>query len=244
LEDGMPVRKVSNRGGNITGSFPSLKMEPLEIDYESTIERDLLPFLEFDLTVRKYYAQPMVLSSTDSDEKTHKYIPDFLVLRVSGKEIIECKPKDLLDHQHTLQQIQIGQDWANANSHDFVMVTDTDLYKDHTLANLKLFWRYARLKVPTVIVATCIAHLKKCMEATSFEDLTIYLSSLPDTQGTQQPFEQAPFIYSLLFRHVLQVDLTKPITSTSLIRLSTSKDSNHLRSYTSKPPNPNTFRRF
>jgi TnsA endonuclease N terminal len=240
----MPVRKVSNWGGNITGSFPSLKMEPFEIDYESTIERDLLPFLEFDPTVIKYYAQPMVISSTDADEETHKYTPDFLVLRTSGKEIIECKPEDLLDHQHTLQQIQIGQDWANANSHDFVMVTDTDLYKDHTLANLKLFWRYARLKVPTVMVATCIAHFKKCSEALSFEDLTIYLSSLQDAQGTQKPFEQAPFIYSMLFRHVLQVDLTRPITSTNMIRLSTSKDSIQIRSYTSKPPNHNSCRRF
>ena len=37
----MPVRKVSNRGGNTIGHFPSLKMGRM-IDYESLIERDLI----------------------------------------------------------------------------------------------------------------------------------------------------------------------------------------------------------
>ena len=51
----MPVRKVSNRGGNITGSFPS-QIKGEKVKYESTIERDLVFFFKFDPTVLTYYA--------------------------------------------------------------------------------------------------------------------------------------------------------------------------------------------
>jgi hypothetical protein len=227
----MAVRKVSNWGGNIIGSFPSLKMEPLQIDYESTIERDLLPFHEYDPTVIAYYAQPMVIVGTDMEGEKRRYTPDFLVIRTSCKEIVECKPETLINGPDAQRQIYMGQAWADANSHDFVIVTDTSLHRDHTLANLKLFWRYARLKVPTVVVERCITHLKASSGGVAFEDLAIYLSSVTDTQGTQQPFEQAPYIYSMLFRHVLQVDLARPITSTTMMRLTSSKDPIQVPSY-------------
>ena len=232
----MPVRKVRNSLGNIIGSFPSLKMEPVEIDYESTIERDLLFFLEYDPTVLAYYPQPMVITGTDAQGEKHRYTPDFLVIRTSCKEIVECKPEDLVNGPDAQRQAYLGQAWAEANNYNFVIVTDTDLHKDHTLANLKLLWRYARLKAPTAMVGKCIAHLKATSEGVAFEDLALYLSSLLGAQGTQRPFEQAPFIYSMLFRHVLQVDLARPITPASTIRLSSSVDS--LRVPPRRPSNP------
>ncbi len=46
----MPVRKVSNRGGNIIGSFPP-QIKGEKVRYESTIERNLVYFFKFDPTV-------------------------------------------------------------------------------------------------------------------------------------------------------------------------------------------------
>jgi TnsA endonuclease N terminal len=215
----MPVRKVSNWGGNIIGSFPSLKMKP-SVKYESTIERDFLYFLEYDSTVVKYHAQPMVITATDTEGKAHTYTPDFQVVRTDRKEIIECKPEELLDQPHTQQQIRMGEAWADANNHYFVIVTDTDLRKNSTLANIKLLWRYSRLAIPTAIMASCIAHLKTQLEGITFEDLARFLTSIADVPEMQQPYRQAPFIYSMLFRHILKVDLTKPIISTSILWLS------------------------
>ncbi len=219
--DTMPVRKVSNRGGNIIGSFPSL-IKGEKIMYESTIERDFVFFLKFDPTVLTYCAQPMVITGTDTEGKVHRYTPDFLVVRTDRKEIIECKPDALLDHPHTQQQIRIGEKWAEMNNHDFVIVTDTDLRKDHTLANLKLFLRYYRIVVPTVILARCIAYLKTQPEGVSFDDIAFFLSSLVDSAEMQQPHMQAPFIYNMLFHHILQVDLTKPISPATILWLSPS----------------------
>src|SRR5258708_23282648 len=199
----MPVRKVSNRGGNVTGSFPP-QIKGEKVKYESTIERDRVYFFKFDPTVITYYAQLMVITGTDSEGNAHTYTPDFLVVRTDRKEIVECKPEALLDHPHTRQQIKMGEAWAAANNHHFVIVTDTALRKDQTLANLKLFLRYCRVAVPTAMLASCIAHLKTRPGGMAFEDIAQFLASIADSREMQQPYRQAPFIYSTLFHHILQ----------------------------------------
>jgi hypothetical protein len=211
-----PVRKANNHGNNIIGTFPSLKMWGKKIKCESTIELDLLPFLEYDPTVITYHAQPMVITGTDAEENVHTYTPDFLVVRNDRKEIIECKPEALINSLHALQQIAIGQQWAANNDHDFAIVTDTNLRLGHTLANLKLLWRYSHLTVPTVTLARCIDYMEKHLVGVSFQVLALYLSTLA-TQGVQQPFMQAPLIYNMLFRHILRVELTVPITPATLL---------------------------
>ena len=212
----MVVRKVSNRGGNIIGSFPP-QIKGEKVRYESTIERDLVFFFKFDPTVITYHAQPMVITGTDAEGNTHAYTPDFLVVRTDRKEIIECKPEALLNSSHAQQQIAIGREWAANNNHDFAIVTDTNLRAGHTLENLKILWRYSRQTVPTATLAHCIDYVERHPVGVSFQDLALYLSTLA-TQAAQQPFMQAPLIYNMLFRHILSVELTVPLTPTCLLR--------------------------
>jgi len=103
-----------------------------------------------------------------------------------------------------------------------VIVTDTDLRKDQTLANIKLFLRYCRVAVPTAMLASCITYLKTQPEGISFHDVARFLSSLATQPEMQQLYRQAPFIYSMLFHHVLQVNLSKPISSETILWLSSS----------------------
>ncbi len=210
----MPVRKVSNRGGNIIGSFPP-QIKGEKVRYESTIERNLVYFFKFDPTVITYHAQPMVITGTDAEENTHTYTPDFLVVRTDRNEIIECKPEALINSSHAQQQIAIGQEWAANNNHDFAIVTDTNLRSGHTLENLKILWRYSRQTVPTATLARCIDYMEKHLEGISFQDLALYLSTL--AQDVQQPFMQAPLIYHMLFRHILRTELTVPMTQATLL---------------------------
>lgn len=214
----MPVRKVSNWGGNIIGSFPP-QVKGEKVKYESTIERDFIYFLKFDPTVITYQAQPMVITSTNTKGDTHTYTPDFLVVRTDRKEIVECKPEELINSSHTQQQIAIGYEWAVNNNHDFTIVTDTNLRLGYTLANLKLLWRYSRLTVPTAMLAHCIEYMDLHSEGVSFQSLAMYLCNFA-SQEAQQPFIQAPLIYSMLFQHILQVELTGAITPATLLRRS------------------------
>ncbi len=211
----MPVRKVSNRGGNIIGSFPP-QIKGEKVRYESTIERDLVFFFKYDPTVITYHAQPMIITETITQGNTHTYTPDFLVVRTNSKEIIECKPEALINSPHAQQQIAIGQKWAAKNYHDFAIVTDTNLRTGHTLENLKLLWRYSRQTVPTATLARCIDYMEKRLEGVSFQDLALYLSTLA-AKGVQQPFMQAPLIYNMLFRHILHTELTVPINPATLL---------------------------
>jgi len=195
--------------------FPSLKMNE-QVPYESTLERDLLFFLEYDSTVMRYHAQPFAITGSSADGTTHTYIPDFQVIRTNSKELVECKPAALLARLHTQQQLSLGQVWAEANEHAFVVITDTDLRTGHRLANLKLLWRYSRLPVSVQIIERCRAILATQPNGVLLESLT---KSLSDTSSS---FTLLPYVYSLLFQHILHADLTQPLSPIALVWLPSS----------------------
>jgi hypothetical protein len=220
----MAVRKVRNGGGNIIGTFPSLKMKQ-QIPYESTIERDLLYFLEYDLSVKCYQAQPFEITGSSADGTVHRYTPDFQITRTDGMELVECKPAAALHKAHTQQQLVLGQAWAKANRHDFVVITDADLRAGHRLANLKLLWRYSRLVVPPHLTALGIDLLITQPDGLAFQVLAAHLASTapiaqtPNTSNTQAALLQAPYLYSLLFQHVLYTNLEQPLSPNSRLWL-------------------------
>ncbi len=207
----MAVRKPRNGGCNIIGTFPSLKMKQ-QIPYESTIERDLLYFLEYDPSVVSYQAQPFVITGSSADGTVHRYTPDFQITRTAGMELVECKPAAALHKAHTQQQLVLGQQWANANQYAFVVITDTDLRLGHPLANLKLLWRYSRLAVPQHLTTLCLDLLMKEPSGLTFQVLA---ARLANTSHTQAALLHAPYLYSLLFQHVVCTDLEQPLSPSS-----------------------------
>lgn len=209
----MAVRKVRSIGSNIIGSFPSLKMKNQRIAFESTIERDLLFFLEYDSTVTCYYEQPFTIEVTAESGKRSTYTPDFQVIRTNGKELVECKPEALLKAPHTQHQMELGQQWARENGHTFTLMTDLALRSGHRLANLKCLWRYSRLSVSLLQTAGCIDHLKRhppgltLAELVQSRDLAALSSNL------------LPVLYHLLWKGILLTDLTQPLNDGSLLWL-------------------------
>lgn len=61
--------------GPIRGDFPSLKLGRM-VRYNSTIERDLLYFLEFWQVVICYKEQPMTIEWIMADGQRRHYTPD------------------------------------------------------------------------------------------------------------------------------------------------------------------------
>jgi hypothetical protein len=208
----MGVRRMKNSGGNVIGTFPSLKMRE-QIPYESSIERDLLFFLEYDASVARYQAQPFAINGSSADGTAHTYIPDFQVIRTDSKEIVECKPSAHLHKAHAQQQLALGQAWADANQHLFVLITDTDLRTGPRLANLKLLWRYSRLCVPSPITSRCRSILIAQPDGLSLEALAAALSD------TSSSFELLPYLYRLVFEHILHTDLTQPLSLRTCVQL-------------------------
>lgn len=129
----------------IRGDFPSLKLGRM-VRYHSTIERDLLYFLEYWQDVGWYQEQPLTIEQIMSDGRCRRYTPDYEIHRGSLKILAECKPEERLDSDQAKKQRKIGEKWAEDNGYSFVTFTDTELRSGQQLSNLKLLWRYARLR--------------------------------------------------------------------------------------------------
>lgn len=186
----------------IRGDFPSLKLGRM-VRYGSTIERDLLYFLEFWQAVSWYQEQPMTIEWIMADGQSRRYTPDYEIHEGSVKTLAECKPADRLDSSQAEQQRRIGQAWAEENGYRFVTFTDTELRAGHQLANLKLLWRYARLRSnrSTQPILEQIRHDGPSSAAELCDKL-----HLP-------PAVVISVVCHLLFHHRLRMDLHQPFTT-------------------------------
>lgn len=191
----------------IRGDFPSLKLDRM-VSYSSTIERDLLYFLEFWPHVIWYQEQPMTIEKTMLNGQVRRYTPDFEIHEGETKSIIECKPEARLESSHAQQQRKIGQKWADENDYNFVTITDTELRTGYQLTNLKLFWRYARQQ-----------HLMRQQQVTT----TIGQQEMSVETLCQclqlSAYEAVPTVCHLLFHHQLEMELSQLFTTGSLFWL-------------------------
>ena len=199
----------------IRGDFPSLKLGRM-VRYNSTIERDLLYFLEYRESVIWYKEQPLTIEWQQPDGQTRHYTPDYEIHKRHTKFIAECKPEAKLHGTHATQQRQIGEAWCEVNGYHFVTYTDTELRTGHMLENLKLLWRYARLKNAHVL-------RKRILEASSLDTGSVTVSQL--SQGLGLPLEEViPIVCYLMFHHELRMDMNQPF---SLATVLTHKEQNH-----------------
>jgi hypothetical protein len=190
--------------GPIRGDFPSLKLGRM-VRYGSTIERDLLYFLEYKRSVTWYQEQPFTVEQVLADGKLHRYTPDYEIHEGNGRLLVECKPEARLESAQAQQQRQIGQAWAENNGYRFVTYTETELRSGQQLNNLKLFWRYARLReLPDV--SRILEHVSGC-EASTVERVCQQLQLVPS--GV------IPQICHLLFHLQLHMELSQAFTTNS-----------------------------
>src|SRR6266516_1658290 len=103
IRTSLPARRVRSSAGNVSGTYPSLKMG-FAIQFES--HRNELPFaylIDHDPDVQELYSQPAgeiklkYRSQDDTRDVTARHTPDFFVLREDGAGWVECKmEKDLV----------------------------------------------------------------------------------------------------------------------------------------------------
>ncbi len=187
--------------GPVRGEFPSLKLGRM-VRYGSSIERDLLYFLEYWQTVTWYQEQPMTIEWAMKDSQVRRYTPDYEIHKGSLRTIAECKPVVRLGSSQATQQREIGRAWAEANGYQFITFTDTELRTGHKLENLKLFWRYARLR-----------HLQ--WKQPVLDEMGRSASGSVDGLCQQLrilPEEAMPVVCYLLFHQQLHADLNLPFS--------------------------------
>jgi putative transposase len=100
IRTGSPVRQVTSRIGNVSGSYPSVKMGR-RIPFESHhVELWAIYLLEHDPDVLEYYPQPsrmpLAYESLRGRQTTQWHTPDFFVLRPTSAGWQEWKPESAL----------------------------------------------------------------------------------------------------------------------------------------------------
>jgi len=212
--------KSWNRTGyGIAGTFPSLKMG-VPLPYHNTLVRDLHYFLEYDPTVLAYEPRPFAVMRGATGSAPIAYTPDFRVATRNRSGLVDCVAAASLDSAHTQSRLALGRAWADDHDWAYLVVTDRDLHTGHRLANLQLLWRYARARVPLSAVELCTAWLSMHPDGTPLGQLAHYLV-MATMQGNPPPASGAPWIYNLLFRHVLWADLAQPLSPDTLVYLAT-----------------------
>jgi hypothetical protein len=116
------------------------------VPFESTIERDLLYFLDYSSEVLDYEAQPLVIPY-EHGGKTRTYTPDFLVGMADRDLLVECKPTTLCDDVENLRKWTAAREWCADCQWQFVVITDELLRSGYVLENVKLLTQFARHSV-------------------------------------------------------------------------------------------------
>jgi len=101
VRTGSPVRQVTSRIGNVSGTYSSRKMDGRRIQFESHQgELWTIYLLEHDPEVLEYFDQPNRIKLTYTSAKGRQtspwHTPDFFVLRERDAGWVECKPEQTL----------------------------------------------------------------------------------------------------------------------------------------------------
>lgn len=165
----MAKRQVSNRGGNIIGHFPSLKMGRM-VAFESTIERDLLYLLDFEPHAKSFAEQPITITYWD-EGKQRSYTPDFEVELNNGQKVlVECKPQAMTQQESNLKKSAAGKAWCEERAWNYVVVTDEALRVGFRLDNVKFLTRFARHQLPLTLKYQILSFVESSAEAPTIQD--------------------------------------------------------------------------
>ncbi|RUS94925.1 hypothetical protein DSM106972_091760 [Dulcicalothrix desertica PCC 7102] len=164
--------------------------------------------LEIDPDVLSYCSQPLKIAYKQ-ENKQLKYTPDFLVERSQKKQIIEIKPKKLINSDKNTRLFQCVAPIVQSLSWDFLVITDEMIRREPLLSNIKLLYRYAPVKLTPQLTITCHKYFQS--------QPPISLQKAEDYLSKKGIFRDS--LLKLIFIGFLSTDLTIPIGNSSLISL-------------------------
>lgn len=207
----MPVRKVSNRGGNVIGKFPSLKMQRM-IAFESLLERDFVYLLDYDFAVSWFEEQPLTIEYEHEGKALH-YTPDFHLVEHGQHVLVECKPEHFVNTTANSRKFAVARAWCQGCNWQFRIVTDSEVRSGYRLYNIKLMTAYARQHLDPVLRCQLYALLQSIPAATPIQYLAYALR-------TTDPAAVTAGLLHLAYHGVVDLPLDDaPITRSTAVTL-------------------------
>ncbi len=212
----MPVRTVSNRGRrNVIGYFPSLKMHRM-VQFESTLERDLIYLLDFAPQVAEFEEQPLKIEY-EYEGKILTYTPDFQVVFTNGQRfLLECKPVCFVGLEENQRKFKAAQAWCTKKGWIFQIITDEQLRQGYRLENIKLLTQHARHEVKAEAKGHIFTFLTHATQPLTISDVMLGIN-LANPAAVIMP------VLHMAYHHELHLPLKDaPITPQTFICLNAS----------------------
>lgn len=215
----MPIRVPPQNHRSVTGLVASTKNKTMRA-HESTLERDLLFLLEFDLNVHTYEEQPVRIEFRDSEGQLHTYTPDVLV--TYRKDIVPAKRmppllcevkyrKDLFaDWKRLKPKFKAARSFARDRGWHFSILTEQEI-RTPLLENARFLLPYKRLQMDWEQTQLLLRMIGELREATP-ESLLLACG--------KERMERArllPMLWHLISIGMIGADLNRKLTMHSPI---------------------------
>jgi len=215
----MPVRRIPKNSRSITGLVASNKLQRMA-EFESSLERDLILLIEFDLNVDYYEEQPLVIDYVDSNGEERIYTPDIFVRYrndiVPAKwmlpSLYEVKyRRDLFANWKELKpKYRAARAYAKTKGWRFNIITEQEIRTPY-LQNIKFLLPYRRLSFDWSEQEFLLSKLKDMREINP-EALLLACYREPINRA-----KLIPIMWHLVSISMIGVDLRLPLTMHSRI---------------------------
>lgn len=217
----MPVRKIPKSYRNVTGMVADDRSGRM-IGYESRLEHDCLKLVRLNDFVLRAEEQPVKVEFADEVGRPRHYHPDLLVefrqdtspARYMRPVLAEVKYRtDLFKQWAELKpRLRAGRRYAAERGWDFVLLTDREINTPY-LKNA-IFLLAALNRPPDSAQVDTILHALD--RAGEIDPQTLLRDLGADGNGRA---EMLPVLWRLIAERTVRVDLTRPLTMRSRIRV-------------------------
>lgn len=215
----MPVRKIPRNYRNITGIVSSTSSKSSTM-FESSLERDLLIQLDFDLNVARFEEQPLRVSFVDKAGRPHTYTPDILIFYrtdiVPAKQmppiLAEVKYRQGLfaNWKELKPKFKAARAFAHEREWRFRILTEHEIRTPY-LENAKFLRQYRRIESDWDTIHLLLDSLIE-LRATTPNALTLACFKDPMNRA-----ELIPILWQLIAQRRIGCDLNLPLTMESPI---------------------------
>jgi len=218
----MKNRKIGYTYGSVSGHYPFRNQK--SISFESTLEKDLITYFDFNMSVDDICEQPLTIEYINSSNKKVKYTPDFLITfkhKESNKRgdkllikplLIEVKPSSKLKKEWNKyrERFKIATKYAKQNDMIFKIFTEDRINGDY-FKNIQLVKRYKNYKYEKEDIQRVIEHVEyKGM--VSIDHILEYHFVTNEAKGIG-----LGLIYHLLSNRYLLTNLSSPVNMQSIV---------------------------
>jgi hypothetical protein len=209
-----------NSWAAVNGMFISIKMNG-PVFWTGTLMGEMCYFLEFAQDVLAYYAHPLKIEM-DLDGRRVVCIPQFRVAFPDSTLLLLCRWSYRMGKEAIQREITVARTWAERNGHEFQVLTEENIRGGHQLDNLQRLSKYDSQYPTRALYDATVDYMLANLGGVTFEELSAYLGAVdkdhtiaplyPSWYDTSFPMAYAPYVYNLIFHHILDADMDQPFT--------------------------------